>query len=104
MKRRKKPVGRSGKSREVRSLSFMIVMAVAALLLSAAGIAAGEEPIINVDPLVQEAMERSPKILAARERYAALKEKIPQAGAFEDPCWVSAWSIFRTTSISTKKT
>ena len=63
----------------------MIVMAVAALLLSAAGIAAGEEPIIHVDPLVQEALERSPKILAARERYAALKEKIPQAGAFEDP-------------------
>jgi outer membrane protein TolC len=60
-------------------------MAVAALLLSAAGIAAGEEPIIRVDPLVQEAMERSPKILAARERHAALKEKIPQAGALEDP-------------------
>ena len=85
MKRRKKAVGRSGKSRGVRSLSFMIVMAVAALLLSAAGIAAGEEPIIRVDPLVQEAMERSPKILAARERHAALKEKIPQAGALEDP-------------------
>lgn len=63
----------------------MIVMAVVALLLSAAGIAAGEEPIIRVDPLVQEAMERSPKILAARERHAALKEKIPQAGALEDP-------------------
>ena len=63
----------------------MIVMAVAALLLSAAGIAAGEEPIIRVDPLVQEALERSPKILAARERHAALKEKIPQAGALEDP-------------------
>lgn len=62
----------------------MIVMAVAALLLSAAGIAAGEE-IIRVDPLVQEAMERSPKILGARERHAALKEKIPQAGALEDP-------------------
>jgi outer membrane protein TolC len=63
----------------------MIGMAVAALLLSSAGIAAGEEPIIRVDQLVQEAMERSPKILAARERHAALKEKIPQAGALEDP-------------------
>jgi len=85
VKRRKKAVGRPGKSRGVRSLSFMIVMAVVALLLSAAGIAAGEEPIIRVDPLVQEAMERNPKILAARERHAALKEKIPQAGALEDP-------------------
>jgi outer membrane protein TolC len=60
-------------------------MAVAVLLVSTAGIAAGEEPIIRVDPLVQEAMERNPKILAARERHAALKEKIPQAGALEDP-------------------
>ena len=85
MKRREKALGRSGKSRGVRSLSFTIVMAVAALLLSAVGSAAGEEPIIHVDPLVQEAMERSPKILAARERHAALKEKIPQAGALEDP-------------------
>ena len=84
MKRMEKPVGRSGKSCGVRSVSFMIVMA-AVLLLPAAGIAAGEEPIIRVDPLVQEAMERSPKILAARERHAALKEKIPQAGALEDP-------------------
>ncbi|MBI5579516.1 MAG: TolC family protein [Deltaproteobacteria bacterium] len=63
----------------------MIVMAVAALLLSAAGIDAGEEPIIRVDTLVQEAMERSPKIFAARERHTALKEKISQAGALEDP-------------------
>jgi cobalt-zinc-cadmium efflux system outer membrane protein len=85
VKRREKALGRSGKSRGVRSLSFTIVMAVAALLLSAVGSAAGEEPIIRVDPLVQEAMERSPKILAARERHAALKEKIPQAGALEDP-------------------
>ena len=84
MKRRKKAAGRPRESRGVRSLSFMIVMAVAALLLSAAAIAAGEE-IIHVDPLVQEAMERSPKILGARERHAALKEKIPQAGALEDP-------------------
>jgi len=85
VKRRKKAAEQPGESRGVLSLSFMIVMAVAALLLSAAGIAAGEEPIIRVDPLVQEAMERSPKILAARERHSALKEKIPQAGALEDP-------------------
>jgi len=84
VKRIEKPVGRSGQSCGVRSVSFMIVMA-AVLLLPAAGIAAGEEPIIRVDPLVQEAMERSPKILAARERHAALTEKIPQASALEDP-------------------
>jgi cobalt-zinc-cadmium efflux system outer membrane protein len=85
VKRRKKAAGWPGEIRGAPSLSFMMVRVMAALLLSAAGLAAGEEPIIRVDPLVQEAMERSPKILAARERHAALKEKIPQAGALEDP-------------------
>jgi len=63
----------------------VISLFAVALSLSVAGIAAGEEPVIRVAPLVQEAIEKNPKILAARERHTALKEKIPQAGAFEDP-------------------
>jgi outer membrane protein TolC len=46
---------------------------------------AGDEPILRVEPLVQAALERNSKIQAAREKYAALKEKVPQAGALEDP-------------------
>ena len=50
-----------------------------------AGICAADEPVLRLDPLVQEAIARNPKIIAAIERHAGLKEKIPQAGALEDP-------------------
>ncbi len=64
-----------------RGISLLAV----AFLFSTAGIATAEEPVLRVDPLVQEAIARNPKIIAARERHSALKEKIPQAGALEDP-------------------
>jgi outer membrane protein TolC len=57
----------------------------AAFSLSTAGMVAAEEPVLRLEPLVQEAIARNPKIAAARERHSALKEKIPQAGALEDP-------------------
>jgi outer membrane protein TolC len=60
-------------------------MLAAAFSLATAGMVAAEEPVLRVEPLVQEAIARNPKILAARERHSALKEKIPQAGALEDP-------------------
>jgi len=54
-------------------------------LFSVAGMTDAQEPVIGVEPLVQEAIERNPKIIAAREKHSALKEKIPLAGALEDP-------------------
>jgi outer membrane protein TolC len=56
-----------------------------AIFFAAAGNGAAEEPMLRVESLVQEALEKNPKILAARGRHAALKEKIPQSGALEDP-------------------
>jgi outer membrane protein, heavy metal efflux system len=53
--------------------------------LSTAGIAPADGPALSVEPLVQEALARNPKIMAARERHGGLKEKIPQAGALDDP-------------------
>jgi outer membrane protein TolC len=60
-------------------------MWAAAFSLATAAMVAAEEPVLRVESLVQEAIARSPKILAARERHSALKEKIPQAGALDDP-------------------
>lgn len=62
-----------------------ISLLAAAFSFSAAGIGAAQEPVLRVEPLVQEAIARNPKIVAARERHSALQEKIPQAGALEDP-------------------
>ena len=63
----------------------VISLLAVAFLLSTTGIAASDEPALRVEPLVQEAIERNPKIIAARERYSALKERIPQRSALEDP-------------------
>jgi outer membrane protein TolC len=63
----------------------VISLVAVAFSFSAAGIGAAEEPVLRVEPLVQEAISRNPKIAAARERHSALQEKIPQAGALEDP-------------------
>ncbi len=40
---------------------------------------------LEIESLVREAMARNPEIRAARERENALRERIPQAGALEDP-------------------
>jgi outer membrane protein, heavy metal efflux system len=69
------------------ALTMRWVMAVLAFAawLSAGRVSFAQEPLIEVDALVQEAIARNSKIQAARERHSALKEKIPQAGALEDP-------------------
>jgi outer membrane protein TolC len=62
----------------------MVLLTVVIVLGTACGSSA-EEEVLRVEPLVQEALAKNPKIQAAREKYTALKEKIPQAGALEDP-------------------
>jgi cobalt-zinc-cadmium efflux system outer membrane protein len=44
-----------------------------------------EAPPLNVDQLVDEALQNNPEILAAKSKWEAYKQKIPQASAFEDP-------------------
>ena len=63
---------------------FTSLLAVA-FSFSTAGIIAADETVIHVELLVREAIERNPKIIAARERHSMLREKIPQAGALDDP-------------------
>ncbi len=63
----------------------VISLLAVAFSFSTAGIIAADEPVIHVELLVREAIERNPKVIAARERHSTLREKIPQAGALEDP-------------------
>jgi len=63
----------------------VISVLAAAFLFAAAGLVAAQEPVLRVEPLVQEAIAKNPKIIAAREKHSSLKEKIPQAGALDDP-------------------
>ena len=44
-----------------------------------------EQPFLNADRLVDEAIQNNPEILAAKKRWEVFKEKVPQASALEDP-------------------
>jgi outer membrane protein TolC len=61
------------------------VLAMIAVFLWVVCASAGEEGIIRIESLVQEALAKNPKIASARERHLSLKERIPQAGSLEDP-------------------
>jgi outer membrane protein TolC len=44
-----------------------------------------EKKYVNVDQLVEEALQNNPEISAAKRKWDVFKEKIPQASALEDP-------------------
>jgi outer membrane protein TolC len=48
-------------------------------------LAQSEKKFLNVDQLVDEALQNNPEILAAKKRWEVFREKIPQAYALEDP-------------------
>ncbi len=45
----------------------------------------GEEKKLNVDQLIDEALQSNPEILAAKKKWEVFKEKAPQASALPDP-------------------
>lgn len=45
----------------------------------------GPEEVLELRPLIQEALERNPEVTAAREQVEALKEKTRQAPVLDDP-------------------
>ena len=48
-------------------------------------VAQSEKPLLNVERLVEEALQNNPEILAAKKKWEVVKEKVPQAFALEDP-------------------
>src|SRR3989304_5358412 len=47
--------------------------------------AQSEKPRLNVDQLVDEALQNNPEISAAKIKWEVFREKIPQSSALEDP-------------------
>jgi outer membrane protein TolC len=50
-----------------------------------ASVAQPEKTVVNLDQLLEEAIQNNPEILAAKKRWEVFKEKVPQASALEDP-------------------
>jgi len=55
------------------------------LLMPLSPLAQPDKPVMNVEQLIEEAVQNNPEILAQKKRWELFKEKIPQASAFEDP-------------------
>jgi outer membrane protein, heavy metal efflux system len=55
------------------------------ILIPLSSQAQSEKTFLNVDQLVDEAIQNNPEILAAKKKWEIFKEKVPQAYALEDP-------------------
>ncbi len=67
-----------------RTMRWMAVL-LFGLTLGPGPLAAGADAPLEVEALVGEALARNPRIAAARGRHEAMRERIPQAGALDDP-------------------
>lgn len=70
-------------------VSFSIIWFILLLLFISNG---GElfcqekkQPTLNLNQVIDKALENNPQILSAKKKWEAYKEKIPQAGALPDP-------------------
>jgi cobalt-zinc-cadmium efflux system outer membrane protein len=55
------------------------------LLMPLSPLAQPDKPLMNVEQLIEEAVQNNPEILAAKRRWEVFKEKVPQARALPDP-------------------
>jgi len=62
---------------------FFSCLILFSLPISASGQPA--KPVLNLDQLVEEALQNNPEILAAKKRGEVFMEKVPQSWALEDP-------------------
>ena len=62
-----------------------LVFPIFVLLMPLTSLAQPDKPLMNVEQLIEEAIQNNPEILVQKKRWEVFKEKIPQASAFEDP-------------------
>lgn len=64
---------------------IFLVFPIFILLMPLTPLAQPDKPVMNVEQLIEEAIQNNPEILAQKKRWELFKEKIPQASALEDP-------------------
>jgi cobalt-zinc-cadmium efflux system outer membrane protein len=69
----------------VLRLNFFILFFLFISLAPLTSMSQSEYSPLNVNQLVEEALQNNPEILAAKKRWEVYKERIPQVSAFEDP-------------------
>jgi outer membrane protein TolC len=69
----------------VSKSSYLVVLFLFFISIPLSSQAQPEKPSLNVDQLVEEAIQNNPEIQAAKQRWEIFKEKVPQARALPDP-------------------
>ncbi len=64
----------------INKVSFFLL-----ILFPLSTFAQSEKPPINLDLIIEEALQNNPEILAVKKKWEAFKEKVPQAQALPDP-------------------
>ncbi len=68
--------------------SWLLILSIFLASSFGESVAADPDPspgVLELAPLLREALDRNPEVSAAREQVRAMKERIPQARALEDP-------------------
>jgi outer membrane protein TolC len=68
----------------IAKLTFL-VFPIFILLNPLTALAQPDKPLMNVEQLIEEAVQNNPEILAAKKRWEVFKERVPQARALPDP-------------------
>ncbi len=75
-------------ARACRSCFISLLLTCLAGWFCASLPAYGDEPPLVLQDLIQEALAKSPEILASQSRYEASRFRIPQAGSLPDPMFM----------------
>jgi outer membrane protein TolC len=64
---------------------YLIIFSFSVLFIPLSSSAQSGKPLLNLEELIEEALQNNPEILAQKKRWEVFKEKVPQAFALEDP-------------------
>jgi cobalt-zinc-cadmium efflux system outer membrane protein len=64
---------------------IFLVLPMVILLMPLTPLAQPDKPAMNVEQLIEEAVQNNPEILGTKKRWEVFKEKVPQARALPDP-------------------
>jgi outer membrane protein TolC len=64
---------------------ILVIFFFSILFVPLSSSAQSGKPLLNLEELIEEALQNNPEILAQKKRWEVFKEKVPQAFALEDP-------------------
>ena len=64
---------------------IFLALSIFILLMPLSPLAQPDKPVMNLEQLIEEAVQNNPEILAVKKRWEVFKEKVPQARTLPDP-------------------